>query len=117
MKTPPVGLAALIAGCAIAVVGLGAYQAWWTIAIAIGGFAVFSLTQHQTTPARALAIGSAVAGSILLAGMSLFLLYGSLFGGVPWFAASIASVVTAVLLVLYARRLFRHRQPRDSRRR
>jgi hypothetical protein len=120
MKPSAVGLVAVIAGCAVAVVGLGAYQAWWTVVFAIGGFAVLLLTQQQMAPARSIAIGSAIAGSILLAGMSLFLLYGSLRGparpceacddtGTMWLVASIASIVTAILLLLVARRLVRAR--------
>jgi hypothetical protein len=107
MKTSPVGLVAPIAGCAIAVVGLGLYQAWWTVVFAIGGFAVALLTQRQMAPARSIAIGSAVSGAILLAGMSLFLLYGSLFGESLWLVASVGSIVAAILLLLVARRLLR----------
>jgi hypothetical protein len=109
MKTSPVGLVALVAGCAISVVGLGAYQAWWTVVFAIGGFAVALLTQRQVAPGRSIAIGSAIAGSLLLAGMSLFLLYGSGWGGTPWLVASVASIVVAILLLVFARRLLRQR--------
>lgn len=52
MKTSPVGLVALVAGCTVSVVGLGAYQAWWTVVFAIGGFAVAPVTQRQVEPGR-----------------------------------------------------------------
>lgn len=110
MTIPSSGPVALVTGCAVAVVGLGAYQAWWTIIFALGGFAVFLLTERRASPARAMLIGSAIAGSALLFGMGLFLLYGSSFGGgTPWLVGSISSIVSAVLLLVVARRLMRPR--------
>ena len=110
MKASPVGLVAVIAGCVVAVVGLGVYQAWWTVAFLFGGVAVALLLQRRIAPARLLAIGSAISGSVLLGGMSLFLLYGSSFGGgTPWLIASISSIATAAVLMLVARRLLRNR--------
>lgn len=109
----PVGLVALIGGCAVAVYGLGWHQAWWTVAFAFGGVAVALLTQGQVAPARSLAVGSAISGSVLLGGMSLFLLFGASFGGgTPWLVASISSIVIAVALLFFARRLLRHRPTR-----
>ena len=109
MTISPVGLVALIAGCAVAVVGLGAYQAWWTIAFAIGGVAVALLSQRQLASARSIAIGSAITGSLLLTGMSIFLLFGTRFGSTVWLVASLASIVTTIMLLVFARRLLRHR--------
>lgn len=109
----PVGLLAAIAGCAVTVVGLGAYQAWWSVVFAIGGLAVAFLAERQVAPGRSFAIASALTGSILLAGMSIFLLYGSGWGGVPWFAAAVGSIATAILLGVVARRLLRQPPPRD----
>lgn len=107
---PPVGLVAVIAGGAASIIGLGAYQAWWTVVFAIGGFAVALLTLGRVAPARSIAIGLAIAGSLLLGGMSLFLLYGSSFGGgTPWFVAAITAIATAFALLLFARRLLRRR--------
>jgi hypothetical protein len=120
MKTSSLGLVALLAGCGVAVVGLGAYQAWWMVVFAIGGFAVALLTQRQLPAERSIAIGSAISGSILLTGMSFFLLYGSLRAparpcqdcgdtGTLWLVGSIAAIVTAVLLLILARQLLRSR--------
>lgn len=104
MRTSPVGLLALVTGFAVTFIGLGVYQAWWTIAFSIAGFVVALQTEH-TSASRSLAIGLLVGGAILLGGMSLFLLYASGFGGAPWLAAAIASAALAVALFLVAWRL------------
>jgi apolipoprotein N-acyltransferase len=113
MQPSSVGIAAAIVGCAVTVVGLAAYQAWWTVVFAIGGLAVAFLSERDVAPARSMAIGLAIGGSILLAGMSVFFLFGSGWGGTPWFVASIASIVTAIILGFLARRLLRQRPARD----
>lgn len=100
MKTSPIGLAALVVGCATALIGLGAYQAWWTIAFALGGFVIALQTQQAVPATRSIVIGAAAGGSALLAGMSLFLLYGSGFGGALWLVAAIASGLLSILLLV-----------------
>jgi DNA-binding CsgD family transcriptional regulator len=111
MRVSPVALVAVFTGCAVAVIGMGVYQAWWTAAFLIGGVAVAMLSQRRMASTRLVAIGSAIAGSALFGGMSIFLLYGSAFGGTPWFVAAVASIVSAVLLALVARRLLLRGHP------
>jgi hypothetical protein len=103
---------ALVTGCAITVIGLGAYEAWWTIAFAVAGLVVAIQTQQQTPASLSLAIGLLVGGAVLSAGMSLFLLFGSGRGGAPWLAASIATAVLAVAFLVVARRLRTSRSDR-----
>jgi hypothetical protein len=100
-------------GCAIAAVGIGLYEAWWTAAFAIGGALVGVFGPRMSSPARPLAIGASASGAALLAGMSIFLLFGSLTpGGIPWLLAAVGSIVAAVILVLVRRLLKRSAQPR-----
>lgn len=108
IQQSPVGLVAVLAGCAATVIGM-VYEAWWTIAFLIGGVAVGLLAQRQMASARLVAIGATISGSALLAGMSIFLLYGSTFGGTPWLVAAIASIGSAAILLVVARRLLRRR--------
>jgi hypothetical protein len=112
------GVAVALLGCGITVLGLGMYQAWWAIAFAIGGVAVSFWAQRQGQVLRPLVAGVSIIGALLLLGMGMFLLYGGMSGpAVPciecpdtqwqWFAASAGSIVVALLLVAFARRLLR----------
>ena len=107
MKSSRIGLVAFFAGLAIAIIGLGAYQAWWTIAFAFGGVAVALLSSRGMAAGRLIGVGAGLTVAVLLAGMSVFLLYGSGWGGPPWLAASIGSILISTLLILLARRLYR----------
>lgn len=103
-----ISLAVFATGCAITTVGVGLYEAWWTIAFAIGGALVGLFGPRLTSPARPIAIGTAASGVALLAGMSVFFLFGaSMRGGVPWFVAAVASIVGAIVLAFVVRRLLR----------
>ena len=103
MRSFPVGLIALAAGL-VTGFGVGRYEAWWTIAIAIGGAALAIQDWRGRTAGRALAIGAGVGVALLLGGMSLFFLFGSMWGGAPWFAASAASIIASIGLLVILRR-------------
>jgi hypothetical protein len=116
VRTELVRFVALAAGSAVAVIGIAVYEAWWTAAFALGGAAVAVLAPRVLTRARSIAVGTVVSGAILLAGMSVFFLYGSMRAparpcedcadaGAMWLAAAFGSIVIAVLLVLLVRRL------------
>ena len=109
MKPSIVGLGALVVGFGITILGLGLYQAWWTIAFSVGGVAIALLSGPGMAAGRLVAIGAALTFAALLAGMSVFLLFGSGWGGLPWLVAAIGSIVLAVLLAVVARRLYRGR--------
>jgi hypothetical protein len=104
-------------GCAIAAVGIGLYEAWWTAAFAIGGALVGLFGPRLTSPTRPIAMGTAASGAALLAGMSVFFLFGSFMrGGAAWFLAAVGSIVAAIVLALVVRRLLRaSAKPRDIR--
>jgi hypothetical protein len=105
-RTSSVSVLVYATGCAIAVVGIGIYEAWWTAAFAIGGALVGLVGLRPSSPARPVAIGAAASGAALLGGMSLFLLFGSLIGGgTPWFLGAVGSVLSAIVLVFVVRRL------------
>lgn len=108
MKPLRIGPIALVAGLAIAAIGLGVYQAWWTIAFAIGGVAVDVFERRGRSGPRSIATGAAVTGAALCAGMGVFALYGSAWGGAIWFAAAFALLATSIVLLLVARRLNAH---------
>ena len=96
-----VGLIALAVGCVVAVAAILTYEAWWTVAFAVGGAVVAILERRGHAASRSIASGVAIGGAIILAGMALFFLYGSVSGGgVRWFAASAGLAVVAVLLVI-----------------
>jgi len=119
MKPSTIGYVALFVGLGIATIGLGAYQAWWIIAFAFGGVAVALLSSRGLAAQRLIALGVALTVAVLLAGMSAFLFYGSLWGGTPWLVASIGSTLTSILLMLLAQRFYRGRSiatadPRDN---
>jgi hypothetical protein len=95
---------ALVVGVGLALFGVGVYQAWWAIAFAVGGLSVALLPSH-VGPVRGLAFGAAIAAAGVLGGMSLFLLYGAMWGGTWWLLAAIGSLVSAAALVLVASRL------------
>jgi hypothetical protein len=104
MRSIPIGLIVLGAGF-VAGFGVGKYEAWWTIAIAIGGAALAIQEWRGRAAGRSLAVGAGVTAAALLGGMSIFLMFGSLLGGgTMWFAASAASVVLAIALLLVLRR-------------
>ena len=103
-----VSLLVFATGCAISVVGIGLYEAWWTAAFAIGGALVGLFGPRLTTPARPIAIGTAASSAALLGGMGAFFLFGSLMrGGTPWFLAAIGSIAAAIVLVVVVRRLLK----------
>jgi hypothetical protein len=104
-------------GLAIALVGVGLYEAWWTAAFAIGGTVVGLVGLRHASPTRPLAVGVTTSIAALLGGLSPFLFLGGVMGGgTPWFLAAVGSVVGAVLLVFVARRLLRpNTAPRDIR--
>jgi hypothetical protein len=106
-------------GCVLAVVGIGLYEAWWTAAFAVGGALVGLCGPRMSSPVRAVGIGAAASGAALLAGTSIFFLFGSLMrGGLPWLLAALGSIVAAVILVFVVRRLLRPSGPtRDIQRR
>ncbi|HEY4228066.1 MAG TPA: hypothetical protein VGM49_06990 [Candidatus Limnocylindrales bacterium] len=105
-RTSWVSVLVYATGCAIAVVGIGIYEAWWTAAFAIGGALVGLAGLRLTSPARPVAIGAAASGAALLGGMSVFLFFGTLLGGgSPWFLAAVGSVLTAIVLLFVVRRL------------
>ena len=104
MRSLPVGLIVLAAGF-VAGYGVGKYEAWWTIAIALGGAVVAIQESRGRSAGRAVAAGAGFTAASLLAGMALFLLFGSLMGGgTSWFAASAASLVTSIALLSLLRR-------------
>ena len=107
MKPSIVGLVAVVVGFGITIVGLGANQAWWTIAFALGSLAVALLSTGGLAATRLIAVGAALTIAALLAGMSVFLFYGSGWGGTPWLAASIGSLLTSILLIVVARHMYR----------
>jgi hypothetical protein len=114
-RTSWISVLVFATGCALTVVGIGLYQAWWTAAFSIGGalVGVFGLRLHS--PTRPIAIGAAASGAALLAGMSVFFLFGSLMrGGIPWFLAGVGSIATAIVLAVVVRRLLKApARPRD----
>jgi hypothetical protein len=112
MELSAVRLVALVAGFCVALFGVGVYQAWWTTAFALGGLSVALMPAH-VGPVRGIAIGAAITGAGLLGGMSLFLLYGALWGATWWLLASVASVLAAIALALLAWRLRRGAVSRD----
>jgi hypothetical protein len=114
------GLAVALVGCVAAVYGLGVYQAWWTIAFAIGGVAVGFWAQRDDAILRPLVAGISFVGALLLVGVGLFLLYGWMVGPArpcpecadtrwQWLAASAASIVVAMTFVAFSRLLLRRR--------
>lgn len=107
-----VRLVALVVGFGVSLFGVGVYQAWWMTAFALGGLSV-ALMPAEAPPVRGLMFGAAVTGAGLLAGMSIFLLYGAMWGATWWLLASVASVLAAVALALLASRLRRGAVTRD----
>jgi hypothetical protein len=104
MRSIPVSLVALASGL-VAGFGVGKYEAWWTIGIALGGVALAIQDWRGRSAGRAIATGAGVTAAAILAGMGMFLLFGSLLGGgTTWFAASAASIVISVGLLLFLRR-------------
>lgn len=120
MPGPRVGLLVLAAGCAVAAIGLLAYQAWWTIAFAVGGVAAAILGRGRSNPTRTLGVGLEFSGSGLLAILGVFLVYGSQYAsarpcdectdpGPTWLAAGLGSIGLAVFLAILAVRGTRRR--------
>ncbi len=113
--TKLIGLVVFAAGWAIAAIGIAVYEAWWTAAFAIGGSVVALSAPRLSSPVRSIAVGGAASSAVLLAGMSVFFLYGSMWGGTTWLAAAGGSIVTAFVLVLLVRRLLAGpAEPRDK---
>jgi hypothetical protein len=66
-------LASAAVGVIVALYGLGKYEAWWTIAFAIGGLAILLFDARH--PAwKAIAVGGITAGVIALGMLGLFLI-------------------------------------------
>jgi hypothetical protein len=116
----PLALAVLAAGISVAAYGIATYEAWWTIAFAVGGFAPVVAVGRRGT-AGTIAIGIIVSFSIAVATLGLFLLWMGLHGparpcppdvcsdaGPGLLAAGIAGLALAVLTfgltIRYARR-------------
>ena len=105
MRDGRVGVMALAIGTVIAVAAILRYQAWWSIAFAIGGAAVAIFERRGNASSRSIVMGLAIGGTVVLAGMAAFFLGGSLMGGgTSWFAAGMGCLVGAVLLIVAVRR-------------
>jgi hypothetical protein len=81
------GLAAAAIGFAMAAVGLGVYQAWWTIAFAVGGLAISWADARGAAAVPAVAGGLSFAAMLALGILGLLLVAMGIFGrgrpGVP----------------------------------
>jgi hypothetical protein len=99
-----IGAAAL--GFGIAFYGLGKYEAWWTIAFAIGGLAVLIVPRRQPV-SRVLLVGAAVAGLVSLGMLGAFFVAMSPFAdarpdlpggnGVRFLASGVAMLLGALV--------------------
>lgn len=111
-------LAAAAVGFAIAAFGLGVYQAWWTLAFAVGGLAIAWADIRGSASAPAIVGGLAIAAILALGFLGVFLVVMSPFagrrpdlppgGGVPilllgFGALAVASLALAVT-IRYMRR-------------
>jgi len=67
------GALAVIAGAAVAIVGLGLYQAWWTVVFPIGGAVVAMLERRGVRAVDALISGGAIAAALASGGVGAFL--------------------------------------------
>lgn len=67
MSSGQAGYVALVIGCALAVIGLVGYEAWWTIAFAIAGITVAIFAQPDHRPLR-YAVATLDAIVLILAG-------------------------------------------------
>jgi hypothetical protein len=129
------GVLALVIGSAAAVVGLGVYQAWWTVAFPIGGAIAATLEHRGIRAIETTVVGVVGAVCLALGGLGAFLVVmggrscarpdlpcpsgppDTLLLGAGLLAGSI--VVLAVLVVLVRRRLrvaARNGDPHDIRR-
>ena len=117
------GRIAFAAGVTLTAIGIGVYQAWWTIVFAIGGTVIALAVAQSRSATRSIGIGSAVIGGAIAAGTGLFLLYGSTFTGrrpcddcadvAPlWVASGVGSILLALVLVAVAWRLSRRSRER-----
>ena len=110
-----IGAAAV--GLGIAFYGLGKYEAWWTIAFAIGGLAVLLVAPRQPA-GRAVIVGAAVAGLVAIGMLGTFLMLISQFArgdGVPWLASGASLLLGALLLLAFVIRYARRSAPRPLR--
>ena len=106
-----VGIVGLAIGLGIAAYGLGRYEAWWTVAFAIGGVAVAIADFRRVRTARAVIAGVAIAVSVAVALLGVFLVVMSpLARGdgtaflVAGLGAELVAAVGFVATVGYARR-------------
>ncbi|HJP87448.1 MAG TPA: hypothetical protein VJ850_00210 [Candidatus Limnocylindrales bacterium] len=121
MARIPVGAIAFAVGCALAVAGLGLYQAWWTIVFPIGGFVAYAIGRDGAAPGRTIALGAGVAGALALGGMGLFLVVMSPFscaqapcpeGVPPLLLVGIAALAGSVAALGFIARTARRRTVR-----
>jgi hypothetical protein len=126
MRTDHNGALVFVAACAVAAIGLIVWQDWWMLSIAGGGAAVWLLTSRQVSTSRALVVGAAIGGSVLLVLAGLFLVaMGSLFGdAVPGAHSSgmpgpvlvgIVALAAGIGVALFGVWALRHRPPSDIR--
>ena len=73
-------LVVLAVGVGVAAYGIGRYEAWWTIAFAIGAFALAVAVGRQN-PAGTIGIGVVVSVSIALGMVGVFLVWMGLHAG------------------------------------
>ncbi len=69
-----VSLAVVGIGVSIAAYGIGRYEAWWTIAFAIGAFAL-AVAAGRRGSIGTVVIGIAISASVALAMLGIFLVY------------------------------------------
>jgi hypothetical protein len=75
-----VGLAAAAIGFAIAAFGLGVYQAWWTIAFALGGLAIYWAHARGAAAVPAIVGGLTITALLALGVTGLLLAAMGIFG-------------------------------------
>jgi protein-S-isoprenylcysteine O-methyltransferase Ste14 len=106
-----VGIVGLAIGLGIAAYGLGRYEAWWTVAFAIGGVgvAIADFRRVRTVPAVIAGIAIAVSVAVGLLGVFLVVMSPLARGdGIPLLSAGLGALLVAavslVVTVRYARR-------------
>jgi hypothetical protein len=119
------GVLAIVVGCAVAVAGLGLYQAWWTVVFPIGGAIVAILERRGVRAVEAVVVGAATASALAMGGIGAFL---SLMSGrscarppcpdgpplllIAGLGALLASAVVLAIVAAHVRR--RRRQQSDG---
>ena len=96
-------------GVGLAAYGVGRYEAWWTIAFAIGAFGIgVAVLRHGAAPS--IVIGVAISACISLGMLGLFAVYGAIAPGygpctadqcsnpsLDWGLVAVASLSTAAI--------------------